>query len=133
MAVWRALEAAEELAASGISAEVIDPRTLFPLDLDTILESVKKTGRLVIAHEAVERGGFGAELAAQVCTRAFDDLDAPIQRVAAPSVPVPFAPVLENRVMIHAADIVGAVQKIVPARERTLADDTGQQRLRSGR
>jgi pyruvate/2-oxoglutarate/acetoin dehydrogenase E1 component len=120
MAVWRALEAAEELAARGISAEVVDPRTLFPLDLDTILESVKKTGRLVIAHEAVERGGVGAELAAQVCTRAFDYLDAPIQRVAAPSVPVPFAPVLEKRVMIHAADIVAAVQKIVPAREKTL-------------
>lgn len=112
MALWRALEAAEELADMGISAEVVDPRTLFPLDVDTIVESVKKTGRLVIAHEAVERGGFGAEVAAQVGALAFDYLDAPIQRVAAPPVPVPFAPVLENRVMIHAADIVSAVQNL---------------------
>lgn len=112
MAAWRALEAAGELAAMGVSAEVVDPRTLFPLDLDTILESVKKTGRLVIAHEAVERGGFGAEVAAQVSLLAFDYLDAPIQRVAAPPVPVPFAPLLEKRVMVHAADIVAAVQKL---------------------
>lgn len=112
LAVWRALEAAEDLAARGISAEVIDPRTLFPLDLDSIVESVKKTGRLVVTHEAVERGGFGAELAAQVGVHAFDYLDAPIQRVAAPSVPIPFAPVLEQRVMIDAADIVAAVQNL---------------------
>jgi pyruvate dehydrogenase E1 component beta subunit len=112
MAVWRALEAAEELAAMGISAEVVDPRTLFPLDLDTVLESVSKTGRLVVAHEAVERGGFGAEVAAQVGSLAFDYLDAPIQRVGAPPVPIPFAPVLEKRVMIHAADIVAAVQNL---------------------
>lgn len=120
MAVWRALEAAEELSARGISVEVIDPRTLFPLDIETILESVRKTGRLVIAHEAVERGGFGAEIAAQVGTLAFDYLNAPIQRVAAPPVPIPFAPVLEKRVMIHAADIVAAVLKIVPAKANAL-------------
>jgi pyruvate/2-oxoglutarate/acetoin dehydrogenase E1 component len=112
LAVWRALDAAEELAAMGVSAEVIDPRTLFPLNLDTILESVKKTGRLVLAHEAVERGGFGAEVAAQVGSLAFDYLDAPIQRVAAPSVPMPFAPGLEKRVMIHTADITAAVHSL---------------------
>lgn len=112
LAVWRALDAAEELAAIDISAEVIDPRTLFPLNLDTILESVKKTGRLVLVHEAVERGGFGAEVAAQVGSLAFDYLDAPIQRVAAPSVPMPFAPGLEKRVMIHTADIIAAVHSL---------------------
>ncbi|MFQ5856136.1 MAG: alpha-ketoacid dehydrogenase subunit beta [Anaerolineae bacterium] len=112
MALWRALEAAEELAAVGISAEIVDPRTLFPLDVDTIVESVKRTGRLVVVHEAVGRGGFGAEVAAQVGTLVFDYLDAPIQRVAAPPVPVPFAPVLEKQVMIHAADIVAAVQNL---------------------
>jgi pyruvate/2-oxoglutarate/acetoin dehydrogenase E1 component len=111
--VWHALEAAEELAAAGVSAEVIDPRTVFPLDVETIVRSVVKTGRLVVAHEAVERGGFGAEVAAQVGVRAFDYLDAPIQRVAAPPVPTPFAPVLEKEVMVQAADIVAAVQRLV--------------------
>jgi pyruvate/2-oxoglutarate/acetoin dehydrogenase E1 component len=113
MAVWRALEAAEQLVTMGISAEVIDPRTLFPLDLDTIVESIEKTGKLVVVHEAVKRGGFGAEVAAEVAQHALYHLDAPIQRVAAPSVPIPFAPVLEKRVMIQAGDIVAAVQNVV--------------------
>ena len=76
---------------------MIDPRTLVPLDLDTIVESVGRTHRLVIAHEAVEHGGFGAEIAAQVQAAAFDDLDAPIERVGAPFTPVPFSPPLGGR------------------------------------
>jgi acetoin:2,6-dichlorophenolindophenol oxidoreductase subunit beta len=95
--VDEALAAAERLAAEhGIEAEVIDPRTLVPLDLDTIAESVARTNRLLIAHEAVEQGGFGAELAARVQTAAFDDLDAPIERVGARFTPVPFSPPLED-------------------------------------
>jgi pyruvate/2-oxoglutarate/acetoin dehydrogenase E1 component len=94
--VDEALAAAERLAERGIEAEVIDPRTLVPLDLDTIAESVGRTNRLLIAHEAVEQGGFGAELAARVQAAAFDDLDAPIARVGAPFSPVPFSPPLED-------------------------------------
>ena len=94
--VDEALVAAERLAREGIEAEVIDPRTLVPLDLDTIVESVRRTNRLVIAHEAVEHGGFGAEIAAQVQAAAFDLLDAPIERVGAPFTPVPFSPALED-------------------------------------
>lgn len=94
--VGESLEAAERLSADGLSAEVIDPRTLVPLDLDTIVESVKKTNRLVVAHEAVEHGGFGAEIAAQAQAAAFDWLDAPVERVGAAFTPVPFSPPLED-------------------------------------
>ena len=75
---------------------MIDPRTLVPLDLETIVDSVRRTNRLVVAHEAVEHGGFGAEIAAQVQAAAFDHLDAPIERVGAPFTPVPFSPPLED-------------------------------------
>src|SRR6185312_17395740 len=89
--VDEALVAADQLAAEGIEAEVIDPRTLVPLDLDSIVDSVRRTNRLVVAHEAVEHGGFGAEIAAQVQAAAFDHLDAPIQRVGAPFTPIPIS------------------------------------------
>jgi pyruvate dehydrogenase E1 component beta subunit len=94
--VGEALTAAERLAAEGIEAEVIDPRTLVPLDLDPIADSVRRTGRAVVAHEAVRTGGFGAELAAELQAAAFDYLDAPIQRVGAPFMPVPLSPPLED-------------------------------------
>ena len=94
--VDESLAAAERLAAEGIEAEVIDPRTLVPLDLDSIVESVRRTNRLVVAHEAVEHGGFGAEIVAQVQAAAFDHLDAPIQRVGAPFTPIPISPPLED-------------------------------------
>ncbi len=94
--VGDALEAAEQLAKDGIEAEVIDPRTLVPLDLDTLARSVRRTGRAVVAHEAVAAGGFGAELAAQLQAAAFDYLEAPIQRVGAPYTPVPVSPPLED-------------------------------------
>ena len=90
--VHDALAAADRLAAEdGIEAEVIDPRTLVPLDLETIVASVERTGRLVVAHEAVEHGGFGAEIVAQVQAAAFDFLDAPIGRVGAPFAPIPLS------------------------------------------
>jgi acetoin:2,6-dichlorophenolindophenol oxidoreductase subunit beta len=111
--VDEALLAAERLAGEGIEAEVIDPRTLVPLDLDTIVESVGRTHRLVIAHEAVEHGGFGAEIAAQVQAAAFDDLDAPIERVGAPFSPVPFSPPLEDAYVPGADAVHAAVQRLL--------------------
>jgi pyruvate/2-oxoglutarate/acetoin dehydrogenase E1 component len=109
--VDEALAAAEALAADGIEAEVIDPRTLVPLDLATIVESVGRTNRLVVAHEAVEHGGFGAELAAQVQAAAFDDLDAPVERVGAPFAPVPFSPPLEDAYVPGADEVVAAARR----------------------
>jgi len=108
-----ALTAAERLSAEGIEAEVIDPRTLVPLDLDTIVESVKRTNRLVVAHEAVEHGGFGAEIVAEVQAAAFDHLDAPIERVGAPFTPVPVSPPLEDAYLPGADEIYAAVWKLV--------------------
>jgi pyruvate dehydrogenase E1 component beta subunit len=109
--VHDALDAAELLAKDGIEAEVIDPRTLVPLDLATIVESVRRTGRLVVAHEAVEHGGFGAEIAAQVQAAAFDHLDAPIERVGAPFAPIPLSPPLEDAYLPDADDIVAAARR----------------------
>jgi acetoin:2,6-dichlorophenolindophenol oxidoreductase subunit beta len=94
--LYRSLSAAENLASQGIQAEVIDPRTLVPLDKELILASVRKTGRLLIVEEDNLSGGWGAEIAALVADEAFMWLDAPIKRVAAPDVPPPFAPVLER-------------------------------------
>jgi acetoin:2,6-dichlorophenolindophenol oxidoreductase subunit beta len=109
--VGEALEAADRLAREhGIEAEVIDPRTLVPLDLDTLARSLRRTGRGIIAHEAVAAGGFGAELAAQLQAAAFDYLEAPIQRVGAPYTPVPVSPPLEDAYRPGAAEIVGAAK-----------------------
>jgi pyruvate/2-oxoglutarate/acetoin dehydrogenase E1 component len=94
--VGEALDAAERLAGDGIEAEVIDPRTLVPFDLESVLESVRRTNRLIVAHEAVEHGGFGAEIAAAAQAAAFDFLDAPVERVGAPFTPVPLSPPLED-------------------------------------
>ncbi|MGH3079882.1 MAG: alpha-ketoacid dehydrogenase subunit beta [Gaiellaceae bacterium] len=111
--VHEALAAAEQAEEQGISVEVVDPRTLQPLDEGTIVESVKKTNRCVVAHEAVTRMGFGAEIAAIVQHQAFDWLDAPIERVGAKFAPLPFAPVMEEWVVPHAEDVLQAVQKTV--------------------
>jgi len=113
MMVSRSLSAAEKLSADGISVEVVDPRTLSPLDEETILNSVRKTHRLVIVHEEVKFAGSGAEIAALVAEKAFDYLDAPIQRVAAPFCPVPFSPVLEDEYIPSEAKIIAAVKKAV--------------------
>ena len=112
-----ALEAAETLAAEGIDAEVLDLRTLVPLDEAAILESVGRTGRLVVAHEAHRRGGFGGEIAALVAERAFADLHAPIARVAARDVPLPMAPNLERVILPQVAGIAAAVRATVGAPE----------------
>jgi len=111
--VHEALKAAEQAESDGISVEVVDPRTLSPLDTETIVASVKKTTRCVTAHEAVVQGGFGAELAAVVQHGAFDYLDAPVERVGARFAPLPFAPVMENYVVPHASDVLDAVRRTV--------------------
>jgi pyruvate dehydrogenase E1 component beta subunit len=109
--VHESLKAAEELEADGISIEVVDPRTLQPLDEATLVDSVKKTNRVVIAHEAITRGGFGAEVAAVLQKEAFDWLDAPIERVGSKFAPLAFAPVMEQFVVPHVADVVAAVRR----------------------
>jgi pyruvate dehydrogenase E1 component beta subunit len=111
--VHESLAAAEDAEGEGISVEVVDPRTLQPLDEETIVGSVKKTNRCVVAHEAVTRMGFGAEVAAVVQHGAFDWLDAPIERVGAKFAPLPFAPVMEEYVVPHAADVLAAIQRTV--------------------
>ncbi|MGZ4193369.1 MAG: alpha-ketoacid dehydrogenase subunit beta [Solirubrobacteraceae bacterium] len=116
--VGEALTAAERLAAEGIEAEVIDPRTLMPLDLDPIADSVRRTGRAVVAHEAVRTGGFGAELAAELQAAAFDYLDAPIQRVGAPFMPVPLSPPLEDDYRPQSDQIHAAVRYAVEWADR---------------
>jgi pyruvate dehydrogenase E1 component beta subunit len=111
--VHEALRAAEEAEREGISVEVVDPRTLLPLDEEAIVASVRKTTRCVTAHEAVTRGGLGAELAAVIQHGAFDWLDAPIERVGARFAPLPFAPAMEQWVVPHADDVLEAVRRTV--------------------
>jgi pyruvate/2-oxoglutarate/acetoin dehydrogenase E1 component len=108
-----ALEAADQLAQAGVEAEVIDPRTLVPLDIETIATSVKKTHRVIVVHEAHERVGFGAELVAQVVTHAFDYLDAPPLRVANPNVPTPFSRTLEELSIPSATQVVEAARQLL--------------------
>jgi pyruvate/2-oxoglutarate/acetoin dehydrogenase E1 component len=108
--VDEALIAADRLGAEGISVDVIDPRTLVPLDLEPIAASLRKTGRAVVAHEAVRVGGFGAELTAQLQAAAFDCLEAPIQRVGAPFMPVPLSPSLEDAYRPGSEEIYAAAR-----------------------
>jgi acetoin:2,6-dichlorophenolindophenol oxidoreductase subunit beta len=111
--VGEALEAAQRLAAEGVQAEVIDPRTLVPLDAEMIAHAVRRTGRAVVAHEAVASGGFGAELAAQIQELAFDCLEAPIQRVGAPFTPVPVSPPLEDAYRPGAQQVYDAARIVI--------------------
>ena len=111
--VHEALKAARDAEAEGISVEVLDPRTLLPLDEDAIVASVEKTSRCVVAHEAVTRMGWGAEVAALVQERAFDYLDAPVERVGAKFCPLPFAPPMEQFVVPHASDVLAAIRRTV--------------------
>ena len=111
--VHRALSVAEKLSAEGINLEVIDPRTLQPLDEETILESVKKTHRLLIVHEEVKFAGSGAEIAAMVAEKAFDYLDAPIIRIGAPFTPVPFSPPLEQEFIPSEEKIIAAARSLM--------------------
>jgi pyruvate dehydrogenase E1 component beta subunit len=111
--VGKALAAADLLAAEGIELEVIDPRTLVPLDEQAIVESVKKTGRLIVSHEAYTRGGYAAEIISRVVEAAFDYLDAPPLRVCARDVPVPYAASLETAALPQVEDLVVAARALV--------------------
>ena len=106
------MDAARELEKEGIQAEIVDLRTLKPLDFATIAASVKKTNRAVIVHEACVTGGFGAELAARIQAELFDHLDAPVLRVGAKDVPMPFSPPLEDFVLPKVADVVAAAKSV---------------------
>ncbi len=110
--VQKSLLAAEKLAAVGIDAEVIDPRTLVPLDKDTLIQSVAKTGRVVISHEAHRRSGPGAEIAAVLAEEAIEYLDGPILRIGAKNVPLPYSPELENDVLPNENDIYDAARRL---------------------
>jgi pyruvate dehydrogenase E1 component beta subunit len=112
----KALEAAETLAAEGIEVEIVDPRTLVPLDKETILASVRKTSRVIVAHEAHKRLGPGAEIAALIAEEGIGYLDGPIIRVAARNVPLPYSPELENYVLPQTQDIVEAARGLVKYR-----------------
>jgi pyruvate/2-oxoglutarate/acetoin dehydrogenase E1 component len=111
--VGEALAAAAKLEEQGITSDIIDPRTIQPLDLGTIVESVKRTGRLVIASDDVKSGGIGSEIAAAVVEEAFDSLDAPILRVASPNTPIPFSSTLEQSYMPNAEKILAAAKKLI--------------------
>jgi pyruvate dehydrogenase E1 component beta subunit len=113
----RSLEAAERLAEEGIEVEVVDPRTLKPLDVDTITASVMKTGRVLIVHEACKTGGFGGELAGTIAeSEAFDYLDAPIVRLAGLNIPIPYSPELEYNAVPQVEDIVEKARELVRGR-----------------
>ena len=111
--VSEALSAADTLASEGLQAEVIDLRSLQPLDTDTVVESVRKTHRAIVVHEAVRFAGLGGEIAAQIQELAFDDLDAPVGRVGAPFSPVPFSSVLEQAYLPNADKIVAAARSLL--------------------
>jgi pyruvate dehydrogenase E1 component beta subunit len=107
-----ALKAAEELEQQGVSVEVIDPRTIRPLDIETIVSSVKKTNRVVVAEESHPFAGVGAEITAQIMEHAFDFLDAPVKRVSGADAPMPYAKNLERLALPDVARLVAAVREV---------------------
>jgi len=107
-----ALDAAAELAKEGIEAEVLDLRTIMPLDTESILGSVRKTNRLLVVHEDTRFGGLAGEISALVFEKAFEDLDAPVRRVTALDTPVPYSPPLEERFLPQAKDVVTAAREL---------------------
>jgi pyruvate/2-oxoglutarate/acetoin dehydrogenase E1 component len=111
--VHKALEASKALEKEGISVEVVDPRTLTPLDKQAIVKSVRKTGRLIVVSEDCKTAGVSAEIAAVVAEEALDYLDAPIKRLAEPDTPIPFSPSLEQYVIPNEKAIVKAVKEVV--------------------
>ncbi len=107
------LEAADVLAEQGIEAEIIDLRTLRPLDMDTVVESVRRTGRAIVVEEGWKTGGFGAEVASSIMTEAFDYLDAPVERVAGKEIPMPYNRELEQAAIPNATEVVAAVKALL--------------------
>jgi 2-oxoisovalerate dehydrogenase E1 component beta subunit len=110
--LYTSLEAADQLSKEGIEAEVIDLRTLLPLDRETIVQSVKKTNKLMVVHEATRTGGIAGEIAACVCEEAFEDLDGPILRVTSLDTPVPYSPPLEERFLPNVNDVVRTAREL---------------------
>jgi 2-oxoisovalerate dehydrogenase E1 component beta subunit len=110
--VHTALDAAEQLAAKGIDVEVLDMRTIVPLDFDAIAQSVTKTGKVVVLYEDTKTGGFGAEIGSRIAEELFESLDGPVVRVASADTPIPFSPVLEKVVLPQVEDVVEAVEKL---------------------
>jgi len=110
--VYTATEAAQQLAADGFEAEVLDLRTLIPWDKERVLESVRRTSKVLVLHEDTRTGGFGAEIAATIAEEAFEDLDAPVMRVAAPDTPVPFSPPLEKAFIPQVEDVLSALRNL---------------------
>jgi 2-oxoisovalerate dehydrogenase E1 component beta subunit len=110
--VWTADEAAQELEGDGVSVEILDLRTLIPWDKKAVLESVRKTSKVVVLHEDTHTGGFGGEIAATISEEAFEDLDAPVKRITAPDTPVPFSPALEKAFIPQVADVLAGVREL---------------------
>jgi 2-oxoisovalerate dehydrogenase E1 component beta subunit len=110
--VYTADEAAQQLESEGISVEILDLRTLAPWDKDAVLKSVEKTSKVLVLHEDTVTGGFGAEIAATIAQEAFEHLDAPVKRLAAPDTPVPFAPVLEKAFIPQVDDVVAGIKEL---------------------
>jgi 2-oxoisovalerate dehydrogenase E1 component beta subunit len=110
--VYTANEAADVLEAEGISVEVLDLRTLIPWDREAVLASVRRTSKVLVLHEDTRTGGFGAEIAATIAEEAFEYLDAPIARIAAPDCPVPFSPPLEQAFLPQVADVVAGLRAL---------------------
>ena len=110
--VYTAEEAAKQLENDGVSVEIIDLRSIMPWDKEAVLASVRKCSKVVVLHEDNRTGGFGGEIAATIAEEAFEDLDAPVKRIAAPDCPVPFAPVLEKAFLPQVEDVVAGLREI---------------------
>src|SRR5439155_1665158 len=110
--VWTADEAAQELEGDGVSVEILDLRTLIPWDKKAVLESARKTSKVIVLHEDTHTGGFGGEIAATIAEEAFEDLDAPVKRIAAPDTPVPFSPPLEKAYIPQVDDVVAGLREL---------------------
>jgi 2-oxoisovalerate dehydrogenase E1 component beta subunit len=110
--VYTAEEASQQLDADGVSVEIIDLRTVMPWDKAAVLESARKTSKVLVLHEDTRTGGFGAEIAASISEEAFEDLDAPVKRIAAPDCPVPFSPVLEKAYIPQVDDVVAGLREL---------------------
>jgi 2-oxoisovalerate dehydrogenase E1 component beta subunit len=110
--VYTADEAAQKLEGEGISVEIVDLRTVMPWDRPAVLESVRKTSKVLVLHEDTRSGGFGGEIAATIAEEAFEDLDAPVRRIAAPDTPVPFSPVLEKAFIPQVEDVEKGLREL---------------------
>jgi 2-oxoisovalerate dehydrogenase E1 component beta subunit len=110
--VYTAEEAAKQLEDDGVSVEIVDLRTVMPWDKQAVLETVRKTSKVLVLHEDNRTGGFGGEIAATIAEEAFEDLDAPVRRIAAPDTPVPFAPVLEKAFIPQVEDVVKGLREL---------------------